>query len=178
LDDDVAIQHEAVAACRQAGDRLGEARARNALGLLCLRRGYHSSARIEFESSLRLLADLGDGCWMPVVRMHVAECMAGVALYREAREVLAESLAVFRERGDTSGEAEALHLLRAIQDAVERHPSAASGASEASCLPRHGTADVRLRPLRTRVGLWLRKARGTLQKLSGSGLRSTWRMRG
>jgi hypothetical protein len=26
--------------------------------------------------------------------------------------------------------------------------------------------------------LWLRKARGTLQKLSGSGLRSTWRMRG
>jgi hypothetical protein len=35
-------------------------------------------------------------------------------------------------------EAEALHLLRAIQDAVERHPSAASGASEESCLPRHG----------------------------------------
>jgi len=122
-DNDAAIQHEAVAACRQAGDRLGEARARNALGLLCLRRGYGSSARIEFEESLRLLADLGDDRWTPVVRMHIAECMTGVTLYREAREVLAGSLAVFRERGDAGSEAEALRLLGAIQDAVERRPA-------------------------------------------------------
>lgn len=119
-DNDVAIQHEAVAACRQAGDHLGEARARNALGLLCLRRGYHSSARIEFEGSLGLLTDLGDDRWTPVIRMHVAECMTGVALCQEAREILAESLAVFRERGDTGSETEALRLLGAIQDAVER----------------------------------------------------------
>jgi len=121
-DNDVALQHEAVAACRQAGDRLGEARARNALGLLCLRRGYHSSARIEFESSLRLLAALGNDLWTQVVRMHVAQCMAGVALYREAREILTESLDVFREHGDADSETEALRLLRAIQDAVERCP--------------------------------------------------------
>jgi hypothetical protein len=98
-DRDVTIQHEAVAACRQAGDRLGEARARNMLGLLGLlglRRGYHSSARIEFGKSLRILADLGDDRWTPVVRMHVAECMIGVALYQEAGEILAGSLAVFR----------------------------------------------------------------------------------
>jgi hypothetical protein len=120
-DNDVSIQHEAVAACRQAGDRLGEARARNTLGLLCLRRGYHSSARIEFEAGLRLLTDLGDDCWTPVVRMHVAECMIGVALYQEAREVLGTSLALFRERGDASSEAEALRLLDAIQDAAQHH---------------------------------------------------------
>jgi hypothetical protein len=118
-DNDVAFQHEAVGACRQVGDRLGEARARNALGLLGLRRGYHSSARIEFEQSLRILADLGDDRWTPAVRMHVAECMIGVALYREAREFLAESLAVSRERGDAGSEAEALRLLSAIQDAVD-----------------------------------------------------------
>jgi hypothetical protein len=122
-DNDVAIQHKAVAACRQVGDRMGEARARNALGLLCLRRGYHSSARIEFEESLRLLTELGDDRWTPVVRMHVAECMAGMALYREARKVLAESLAVFRERGDAGSEAEALRLLGAIQDAAEHRPA-------------------------------------------------------
>ena len=119
-DNDVAIQHEAVAACRQVGDRLGEARARNMLGLLCLRHGYHSSARTEFETSLRILADLGDDQWIPVIRMHVAECMIGVALYQEAREILAKSLAVFRERGDTENQAEALRLLREIQDTVER----------------------------------------------------------
>jgi hypothetical protein len=112
-DNDVAVQHEAVAACRQVGDRMGEARARNMLGLLCLRRGYYSSARIEFEESLGLLADLGDDRWTPVVRMHIAECMIGVALYREAEEVLAGSLAVFRERGDTGSEVEALRLLGA-----------------------------------------------------------------
>ena len=134
-DNDVAIQHETVAACRQVGDRLGEARARNALGLLCLRRGYHSSARIEFETSLRLLADLGDEQWTPVVRMRIAECMIGVALYREAGEVLARSLAVFRERGDAGNEAEALRLLGEIPDGAEparpgqggrppRHPGA------------------------------------------------------
>jgi hypothetical protein len=117
-DDDVVIQHEAVAACREAGDRLGEARARNMLGLLGLRRGYHSSARIEFQKCLRLLKGLGDDRWTPVVRMHVAECMIGVALDREAGEILAESLAVFRERGDTGNEAEALRLLGEIQDAV------------------------------------------------------------
>jgi len=125
-DNDVAIQHEAVAACRQVGDRLGEARARNALGLLCLRCGYHSSARIEFETSLQLLADLGDDRWAPVVRMHVAECMVGVALYRDAGEVLAESLAVFRERGDAGSEAEAQRLLGAIQDAARRRPARAA----------------------------------------------------
>jgi hypothetical protein len=42
---DVAIRHEAVAACRRVGDQLVEAHARNMLGLLCLRRGYRSSAR-------------------------------------------------------------------------------------------------------------------------------------
>jgi len=43
--------------------------------------------------------------------MHVAEAMIGVALYREARELLAGSLAVFRERGDEGSEAKALRLL-------------------------------------------------------------------
>jgi hypothetical protein len=37
-----------------------------------------------------------------------------VALYREAEEILAESLAVFRERGDAGSEAEALRLPGAI----------------------------------------------------------------
>jgi hypothetical protein len=46
-----------------------------------------------------------------------------VALYREAREVLAESLAVFRERSDAGSEAEALRLLGVIQDAAERRPT-------------------------------------------------------
>jgi hypothetical protein len=60
--------------------------------VLRLRCGYHSSARIEFESSLRLLAGMSDDQWTPVVWMHAAECMIGVALYQEASEVLAESL--------------------------------------------------------------------------------------
>jgi hypothetical protein len=119
-DSDVTAQHHAVAACRQSGDFLGEARARNALGLLGLRRGYYSSARIEFERSLGLLSDLSDDRWVPVVLMHVAECMIGVARYREAREVLVESLAIFRERGDAGSEAEALRLLGATQDAAGR----------------------------------------------------------
>lgn len=117
-DDDVAAQHHAVAASRQVGDLLGEARARNALGKLGLRRGYHSSARMEFERSLRLLSDLGDDRWTPVVRMRVAECMIGVALYRGAREILAELLAVFRERGDAGNEAEALRLLGELDAAA------------------------------------------------------------
>lgn len=119
-DYDVTAQHEAMAASREARDLLREAMARNALGLLCLRRGYHSSARIEFERSLRLLSDLGDDQWTPAVRMHAAECMIGVTLYQEARKVLTDSLALFRERGDAGSEAEALRLLGAIQDATWR----------------------------------------------------------
>jgi hypothetical protein len=121
-DNAVTSQHWAVAACQDAGDRLGEARARNALGLLGLRRGYHSSARFEFDESLRILSELGDDRWTPVVRMHVAECMAGVGSYRKAGEVLAESLAVFRERGDAGREAAALRLLGVIQRELERRP--------------------------------------------------------
>lgn len=121
-DHDVTTQHWAVAACQDASDRLGEARARNALGLRGLRRGYHSSARFEFDESLRILAELGDGRWTPVVRVHVAECMAGVGSNRKAAEVLAESLAVFRERGDASREAAALRLLGVIQRELERRP--------------------------------------------------------
>src|ERR1700677_1345351 len=40
------------------------------------------------------------------------------------------------------------------------------------------TAEVRLQALRTRIGLWMRKARGTHQKLSASGLRWTWQKPG
>lgn len=119
-DRDVGLQHEALAACRRAGDRMGEARARNALGLLGLRRGYHSSAHIEFQQSLWILKDLGDTRHTPVVRMHIAECMIGVGLCREATEILTESLAVFRDRGDNASEAKALCLLDAIQEALQR----------------------------------------------------------
>ena len=127
-DNDAIRQNRAVAACRDAGDRLGEARARNALGLLGLRRGYHSSARFEFDESLRILADLGDDRWTPVVRMHVAECMAGMGSYRKAAKVLAESLAVFRERGDAGSEAAALRLLGVIQRELERRPKLTTGS--------------------------------------------------
>jgi hypothetical protein len=68
-DDDVAIQHEAVAASRQAGDRLGEARARNALGLLCLRRevGGHRGTRGRCACNARLRTDLRPQTWAGAV---------------------------------------------------------------------------------------------------------------
>ena len=118
-DSSVAVQQEALAA-RRVGDLLAQARAHNALGMLCLRPGYGSSAHIEFEKSLGILEGLGDDRWMPVVLTHLAESRIGVALYQEAEEILTGTLAAFRERGDADGEAEALRLIATIQDERKR----------------------------------------------------------
>jgi hypothetical protein len=56
----------------------------------------------------------------------LAPSRVGVALYQKAEEILTESLAIFRERGDTASEAEALSLLASIHGRVpgaERPPS-------------------------------------------------------
>ena len=103
-----------------AGILLGQARAHDALGMLCLRRGYDSSAHVQFLDSLRILEGLGDTQHTPVVRMHLAQSRIGVALYQEAEEILAETLAIFRERGDIVSQDEALRLLATIQDERQR----------------------------------------------------------
>jgi hypothetical protein len=119
-DSSVAVQQEALAASRRSGDLMGQALAHNALGMLGLRRGYDSSAFIEFEECLRILADLGDSRHAPVVRMHLAQSRIGVGLYQEAEDILTESLAIFRELGDTASEAEALSLLTTIDGHLKK----------------------------------------------------------
>lgn len=134
-DSSVGIQQEALAASRRDGDILGQARAHNALGMLCLRRGYDSSAYIEFRKSLRILEDLGDTQWTPVVRMHLAQSRIGVALYQEAEVILTESLTAFRERGDAVSEAEALSLLATIDDQRKKWHTPARNTPEAAQCP-------------------------------------------
>ena len=119
-DSSVRVQQDALWASKQAGDLTGQARAHNALGMLCLRRGYDSNAYGAFRDCLRILEDLGDTRHIPVVRMHLAQSRIGVALYQEAEEILAESLAAFREQGDTAREDEALRLLATIQEERKR----------------------------------------------------------
>lgn len=119
-DSSVEVQQHALWESRQAGDLMGQARAHNALGILSLRRGYDSNAHFEFQDTLSILERLGDTQHIPVVRMHLAQSRIGVALHQEAEEILTESLAAFRERGDTANEAEALRLLSKIQEERKR----------------------------------------------------------
>jgi hypothetical protein len=119
-DSSVRVQQEALWESMQAGDLMGQARAHNALGMLCLRRGYDSNAYGEFRDCLAILQRLGDSQHTPVVRMHLAQSRIGVAGYQEAEEILAGSLAAFRERGDTASEDEALRLLATIQGERKR----------------------------------------------------------
>lgn len=114
-DDSVRVQQDALWESSQAGDLMGQARAHNALGMLCLRRGWDSSAYGEFRDSLAILERLGDSQHTPVVRMNLAQSRIDAGLYMEAEEILIESLAVFRERGDTACEGKALRLLAVIQ---------------------------------------------------------------
>ena len=65
-DSSVKSQQDALWESIQAGDLQGQARARNALGMLCLRRGYDSSAYNEFRNSLAILEELGDSEHIPV----------------------------------------------------------------------------------------------------------------
>jgi hypothetical protein len=119
-DTSVRVQQDALWASLQVGDLMGQARAHNALGMLCLRRGYDSNAYGAFRDCLAILEKLGDTRHTPVVRMHLAQSRIGVAGYQEAGDILAESLAAFRERGDTASRDEALRLLATIQGERKR----------------------------------------------------------
>ena len=52
--------------------------------------------------------------------MHLAQSRIGVARYQEAEEILAGSLATFRERGERASADEALRLLATIQNERKR----------------------------------------------------------
>lgn len=88
--------------------------------MLCLGRGYDSSAHFEFWDSLRILENIGDTRHIPVVRMHLAQSRIGVALYEGGRGNPRRVTRTFRERGDTTCEDEALRLLATIQDERKR----------------------------------------------------------
>ena len=115
----VVVQHEAVKACQRAVDLLGAARGRNAISPLYQCRRYQGWAGFEFRASLRLLIELLDDLWAPLVPTHAAECTADVALYREAREALVELLTAFREPVDADKAAEAVRRCDAIHDQIQ-----------------------------------------------------------
>jgi hypothetical protein len=63
-----------------------------------------------------------------------------VALCQEAEEILTQSLAVFRERGDAGDEAEALRLLDVIEGATGPYRSSARDRKHAEADPAPDSA--------------------------------------
>ncbi|MER7789960.1 tetratricopeptide repeat protein [Streptomyces sp. NPDC097640] len=109
--------HEgALAVRRERGDREGEARSLNAIGLIKLRARRLDDAETRFTESLALFRELGaSGPWEPTLLSNLATVSYEAGRLEDALNLIHQSLAAHRDRGDERGEGNALRILSAVQ---------------------------------------------------------------
>jgi DNA-binding SARP family transcriptional activator/Tfp pilus assembly protein PilF len=121
-------------AARQTGDRTGEARALNSLGVIDWRQGRYRQAAEHLEQALVLFGKAGD-------RMGEARALSNLGLvderqgrYRQAADHFGQALVLFRETGDRIGEARALNNLGLVDERQGRYGQAADHFGQALVL--------------------------------------------
>ncbi|WP_155354362.1 tetratricopeptide repeat protein, partial [Acrocarpospora macrocephala] len=97
---------------RRLGDRFGQARSLNALGLLCLRRRRLREACAHFEDSSLIFAELDDTAhWLAVTGTNEAEALIELDQAAQAVQILSETVDVFDYFHDRHSQGNALFLL-------------------------------------------------------------------
>jgi tetratricopeptide (TPR) repeat protein len=127
-----ALLQAALAAAREAGDRLGEADTLGALGVVQAERGDYPAAAASHQQALALARSASD-------RPAEAAALLGLGLvqqltgdYPAAAASQQQSLALFRDLGDLDGQADALNCLGIVQH--ETRDYRAAGASQQQSL--------------------------------------------
>ena len=135
-DQSEALQRTALAAARQAGDRLGEAIALDELCLLAWQAGEHAAAASAGAQAVALYQDIGDvpGQAYALTQLGMAYKQAGD--YQGAAACHQRALALARSIGDRLAEADALNNLGRVQQLMGDYQTAARNQQQALALFR------------------------------------------
>jgi tetratricopeptide (TPR) repeat protein/transcriptional regulator with XRE-family HTH domain len=131
-----ALLQAALAAAREAGDRLGEADTLGALGVVQGEMGDYPAAAASHQRALALARRAGD-------RPAEAAALLGLGLvqqltgdYPAAAASQQQSLALFRDLGDLDGQADALNCLGVVQHETGDYAAAAASQQQSLALCR------------------------------------------
>ena len=132
--DQATVHHTRLLALRQRlGDRLGEAKSINALGLLALRRRQLDVARAHFEAGADIFAALGERRLAALLHDNLAETLTDSGTPEPAIALARTALATFHDLGDRFGVGNGLFTLaKALRTAgqLEDAETAITGALE------------------------------------------------
>jgi tetratricopeptide (TPR) repeat protein/transcriptional regulator with XRE-family HTH domain len=134
--DQSALYQTALAAARQAGDRLGEADALDGLGVLQVDVGDYPAAAASLAQAVALYGDAGDLPGQAHALAELAYLHVLTADYPAAAATARQALALARGAGDRSVEADALIHLGLVQQLTGDYPAAAASHQQALLLCR------------------------------------------
>ena len=135
-DQSAALQESALAAARQAGDRLGEADTLDGLGVLHGDAGNYPAAAASLARAVALYGDAGDLPGQAHALTQLAYLYVLTADYPTAAASAQQALALARSAGDRSDEADALIHLGLVQQLTGDYPAAAASQQRALALCR------------------------------------------
>ena len=134
--DQSALYQTALAAARQAGDRLGEADTLDGLGVLQVDVGDYPAAAASLAQAVALYGDAGDLPGQAHALTELAYLHVLTADYPAAAATARQALALARGAGDRSVEADALIHLGLVQQLTGDYPAAAASHQQALLLCR------------------------------------------
>ena len=146
-DQSAALHQSALAAARQAGDRLGEADTLDGLGILQGDAGDYPAATASLARAIALYGDAGDLPGQAHALNQLAYLYVLTADYPAAAVSAQQGLALARSASDRSAEADALIHLGMVQQLTGDYPAAAASQQQALALCRdlgnlHGQAEA------------------------------------
>ena len=131
-----ALHQTALAAARQAGDRLGEAYTLAELGLLRREAGDYPAAAASLARALALCGEAGDRPGQGYVLTQLGSVHMLTGDYPAAAASLDRALALARSAGDRFVEGEALYNLGTLQQLTGDYPAAAASHQRVLALAR------------------------------------------
>jgi tetratricopeptide (TPR) repeat protein/transcriptional regulator with XRE-family HTH domain len=135
-DQSAALHQTALAAARQAGDRLGEADTLAELGVLQRLTGDHRAAAATLAGAVALFHDLGDLPGQAYALNHLGFLRILTGDYPAATASHQQALALFGDLGDQYGQAWNLNGLGLLQQLTGDHAAAAASHQQALGLYR------------------------------------------
>jgi tetratricopeptide (TPR) repeat protein/transcriptional regulator with XRE-family HTH domain len=133
-DQSAALHQSALAAARQAGDRLGEADALSTLGVLRRENGSYPAAAASLARALALYRDIGDHPGQADALNELGFLRVLTGDYRAATASHQQALLLARGTGDRRAEAHAVSNLGLVQQLTGDHPAAAASQQQALAL--------------------------------------------
>ena len=133
-DQSAALHQGALAAARQAGDRLGEADALSTLGVLQRENGSYPAAAASLARALALYRDIGDHPGQADALNELGFQRVLTGDYRAAAASHQQALLLARGTGDRRAEAHAVSNLGLVQQLTGDHPAAAASQQQALAL--------------------------------------------